>query len=274
MTYQNFDGGNTYDHTDSFFGYAGYIEDRLTWNKGNLDLDGKYRVKINDIDVAYATNVSYTRIRVGGDNFGSGAIVSDKDTTTGYVRLYKDSSATTYFGRDTTGGPIDDFVKGYDQSGALKSTWSPGSLSGRYQWSTVPTAPAIGTPSVNNQSVTVTYTNSTSDGDAAITSYSMQYSSNDGATWSTAVTVTGNTQTFSLEAQTTYKFRVYATNAVGNGAASVSTAVTTTAASRGRVYKDGAWAPSTVARRYDGSAWVNVTVFRKYDGTAWVDLTV
>ena len=274
MVFQNFDGGNTGDHRLSFFGWAGYIEDRLLWNRGNLDLNGKYRVKITDIDVAYATNVSYTRIRVGGDDFGTGAIVSDKNTTTGYVRLYKNSSASTNFERDDQDGSIDGFIKGYDTSGNLKATWDPAALAGRYSWITVPTAPGIGTPSVNNQSVTVTYTNSASDGDADISSYKMQFSTDGGTTWSTAVTVTGNTHTFSLAAQTTYRFRVYATNEVGDGAASVSSAVTTTAASRGRVYKDGAWAPSTVARVYKDGSWQNVTVFRKYNGTTWVDLTV
>jgi hypothetical protein len=273
MTQQNFDGGNSGDNQSAYFGYVGYIEDRVAWNKGNLDLDGKYRVKLTDINVAYATNVSYTRIRVGGDNFGSGAIISDKDTTTAYVRLYKNSTASTYFESDTSGGPIDDFIKGYNNSDTLLSTFSPRSLSGNYEWATVPTAPAIGTPTVNGQLVTVTYTNSSSTGDSAITSYNMQYSSDAGVTWSAAVVVTGNTNTFSLAATTTYTFRVYATNAVGNGAASVSSAVTTTSASRGRVYKDGAWGPSTVARIYKDGSWQNITVFRKYNGTAWVDLT-
>ena len=146
-------------------------------------------------------------------------------------------------------------------------------MAGYYTWTTVASAPGIGTPTVNKQAVTVTYTNSLDNGGDTITSYKMQYSSDNGSTWSTAVTVTGGTNTFNLASDTTYKFRVYAVNGVGNGSASVSTAVTTDPAVRGRVYESGAWRDLTVGKRYNGSAWVELTVFRRYNGTSWQDLT-
>lgn len=274
MTNQSFDGGTSGDTQASNFGWAGYIEDKVVWNKGNLDLDGAYRVKITAISPAYATNVSYTRLRVGGDDFGSGAIVSGKSNTTAYVRLYKNSSTATYFERDTSAGSLDSFIKGYDQSGTLKATWDPGALAGRYSYITVPTAPTFGGITVDGAAVTVPYVDSSSNGGDAISAYNMQYSTDAGVTWSVAEVVTGNTHTFSLLQDTGYTFRVYATNGAGNGAATVSALVTTEAATRGRVYKDGAWVPATVARVYKDGSWQDVTVFRKYNGTTWEDLTV
>jgi hypothetical protein len=276
MTQQELDGGAQGDR-DRSFSAAGYVEDLCVWNKGNLDLDGAYRVKILSIVPEYTTNFFSTRIRVGGEDFGAGAIVSGKNVVEAAVRLYKDSAVpSSQFRVDGTynASQIDRAVRSFDQSGVQLTRYDETALSGYYDWVTVPTAPGIGTPTVNGGSVTVTYTNSSSTGGAGITSYNMQYSSNDGATWSTAVTVTGNTHTFSLLGPITYKFRVYATNEAGNGAASVSTAVTTANTSRGRVYKDGAWVQGTVGRVYKDGSWQNITVFRKYNGTSWVDLTI
>lgn len=276
MTQQAFDGGLSGGETRTF-SYAGYIEDACEWNKGNLDLNGAYRVKIVSIVPQYITNFFSVRLRVGGDDFGAGAIVSGKNVSLASVRLYKDSAVpTSVFEVDPSynTSQIDRAVYSYDQSGVQIERYAETSLSGYYDWVTVPTAPGIGTPTVNGNLVTVTYTNSSSTGGSTITSYNMQYSSNDGTTWSDAVTVTGNTNTFSLIGPVTYKFRVYATNEAGNGAASVSTAVTTTASGRGRVYKDGAWVQGTVARIYKDGSWQNITTFRKYNGTSWVDLTI
>jgi len=275
VTQQAFDGGLTGGSIKTFSA-VGYVEDLCIWNKGNLDLDGAYRVKVLSIVPETATNFFSIRLRVGGDDFGAGAVVVGKDVTQAAVRLYKDSTSTSSFEVDPTysSGQIDRAVRAFDMSGVQITRYDETSLSGYYDWVTVPTAPTIGTPTVNGNLVTVTYTNSSSTGGSAITSYSMQYSSNNGATWSTAVTVTGGTNTFNLAGPITYKFRVYATNEAGNGAASVSTAVTTTASGRGRVYKDGAWAQGTVARVYKDGSWQNITVFRKYNGTSWVDLTI
>lgn len=282
MSTQNFDGGATPDASvASTTADSGvYVEDAVAWNKGNLDLNGQYRVKINSIEPYSASGWSYYRIRVGGNDYASGAIVSNKNTTSATVRLYKTGSGTGTFWRDLSGGPIDSVIRQYTiSSGTNSYTWSSASMAGKYTYTTVATAPAIGTPTVNKQAVTVTYTDSTSDGGATITAYNMQYSSDDGVTWSTAEVVTGNTHTFNLLPNTTYKFRVYATNGVGDGAASVSTAVTTPPAMRGRVYDTvtnpsvPAWRNLTIGKRYDGSAWVELTTFRRYDGTSWIDIT-
>jgi hypothetical protein len=276
MTQQVFDGGPTGGGTRTF-ARAGYVEDDCIWNKGNLDLNGAYRVKILSIVPESATNFFSTRLHVGGEDFGAGAIVSGKNVTIASVRLYKDSAVpTSYFEVDPSynTNQIDRAIYSYDLAGVFIERYEETSLSGYYDWVTVPTAPGIGTPTVNGGSVTVTYSAVGSTGGAGVTSYNMQYSSNDGATWSTPVTVTGNTHTFSLLGPITYKFRVYATNEAGNGAAAVSTAVTTANTSRGRVYKDGAWVQGTVGRVYKDGSWQNITVFRKYNGTSWVDLTI
>lgn len=273
MTTQNFDGGTSGSYTLSSGTANAFVQDRVLWNKGNLDLLGQYRVKIDAIAPASASGWNYYRINVGGVDYASGSSVVNQNTTVAYVRLYN-SSGTATVERDNVGGSLDNFIKEYDQGdGSNTYTWTPAAMAGTYSWSTVATAPGIGTPTVDGQDVTVTYTDSSSNGGATITSYKMQYSSNGGSTWSTAVTVTGNTHTFTaLGDDTTYSFRVYAVNAVGSSAASVSAEVTTDPAVRGRAYVDGAWRDLTIGKRYDGSAWVELTVFRRYDGSAWVDL--
>ena len=273
MATQNFDGGSSGSYTLSSGTSNSYVEDAVAWNKGNLDLAGQYRVKIDSISPANASGWNYYRINVGGTNYAAGATVVNQNTTSAFVRLYNDSG-TAYVDRDNVAGSIDSVIREKNQStGSVTYTWTPAAMAGSYTWSTVATAPGIGTPTVNKQAVTVTYTNSSSNGDSAITGYRMQYSSDNGVTWSTAVTVTGGTHTFNLVEDTTYKFRVYAVNGVGNSAASVSTAVTTDPAVRGRAYIDGAWRDLTIGKRYDGSAWVELTVFRRYDGTSWVDIS-
>jgi hypothetical protein len=83
---------------------------------------------------------------------------------------------------------------------------------------TVPSAPASVTGVRAGRSVTVTVGASSSTGGDPITSYGIQYSNDSGSTWSAAVTADSNLQyTFSnLTTGTTYVFRAYATNDIGN----------------------------------------------------------
>lgn len=92
------------------------------------------------------------------------------------------------------------------------------------------TPSAAGTPTVSsyqNGQVPVSWTAPSFTGGAPLTNYVLQYSSNGGTNWSTwshaagwatSATVTG------LSNGTTYIFRVYAVNAVGQGAASNNSA--------------------------------------------------
>lgn len=83
---------------------------------------------------------------------------------------------------------------------------------------TVPSAPASVSGVRSGRSVTVTVGASSSTGGDPITSYGIQYSNDGGSTWSAAVSADANLQhTFTnLTTGTTYVFRAYATNDIGN----------------------------------------------------------
>ena len=98
---------------------------------------------------------------------------------------------------------------------------------------TTPIAPTNLLASAGNANVSLQWTLPTNDGGAAITDYVIQYSSNNGSTWTTfsdgvstatTATVTG------LVNGTSYVFRVAAVNSVGTGAYSASSAAVTPAA--------------------------------------------
>jgi predicted phage tail protein len=92
---------------------------------------------------------------------------------------------------------------------------------------TLPGAPTAVSASAGNASASVTWTAPSSNGGAAITGYVVQYSSDNGNSWTTAncppigttCNVTG------LTPGVTYAFSVIATNRVGNSAPSTSTTV-------------------------------------------------
>ena len=166
MTQQAFDGGLTGGSIKGFLG-TGYIEDDVIWNRGNLDLNGIYRVKILSIVPETATNFFSTRIRVGGEDFGAGAIVTNKNVGIASIRLYKTSPVPeSQFEVDPTYSScqIDRAVFAYDLNGTQITRYAESALSGYYDWITVPTAPTIGTPTVSGATVTVTYNNSSSTG--------------------------------------------------------------------------------------------------------------
>lgn len=81
---------------------------------------------------------------------------------------------------------------------------------------TVPTAPTIGTAtSASATSVTVTYTASSSNGGSTITSYTA-ISTPGSITGSLATSGSGTITVSGLSTGTSYTFKVYATNAIGN----------------------------------------------------------
>jgi hypothetical protein len=98
---------------------------------------------------------------------------------------------------------------------------------------TTPAAPTNVTGTAGNASVALTWTAPTINGGAAITDYTIQYSSTAGASWTTfsdgtsaatSATVTG------LNNGTSYIFRVAATNTAGTGVYSSSSSARTPAA--------------------------------------------
>ena len=97
---------------------------------------------------------------------------------------------------------------------------------------TVAGAPTGVTATAGNATATVSWTAPTSNGGAAITDYAIEYSSDNGATWSafvhTASTATSATVTGLVNGKT-YVFRIKAVNSVGQSVAASSSAVTPTA---------------------------------------------
>lgn len=134
----------------------------------------------------------------------------------------------------------------------------------------IPGAPATITATRTGRNVTVTAGTSSGSG---VTSYSVQYSSNGGSTWSSAVTMDGSrSYTYSsLTAGQSYIFRAYSTNSIGPSAYATSSTLFVPAG--GRRYDGSTFTPTTTAKRWDGSAWVDITTAKRWTGSAWADLT-
>jgi hypothetical protein len=133
----------------------------------------------------------------------------------------------------------------------------------------VPTAPATITATRTSRDVAVTAGNSTGTG---ITGYWVQYSTDSGTSWSTAVAMTSQAYTYtSLTPGLTYLFRVYAANSIGNSAYTTSSGVFVPAG--GKRWDGSAWIYATTGKRWDGSAWVDLTTAKRWNGSSWVDLS-
>ena len=114
--------------------------------------------------------------------------------------------------------------------------WAQGCLSGAVTTQATtfkpsrPAAPTVSTTSLT--SATVLFSAPSSDGGSTITSYSIQYSSDDWATFATATSslssATNPYQVTGLLSSTVYKFRVIATNSVGSSNPSESSSPSTT----------------------------------------------
>lgn len=133
----------------------------------------------------------------------------------------------------------------------------------------IPSAPASISATRDGRTVTVIAGTASGSG---VTSYSVQYSSNGGSSWSSAVAMSSQSYTYTtLTAGQTYLFRVYATNSIGNSASTTSDEVFVPAG--GKRWTGSAWTASTIGRRWTGSAWVDLTTAKRWNGSAWTDLT-
>lgn len=136
----------------------------------------------------------------------------------------------------------------------------------------VPTAPSSISLTRTARNVTVTVGASAGNGGSAITGYFVQYSTDGGATWSTAEALSGGSYTYmNLAPALTYRFRAYAVNATGSSAFATSSDLFVPAG--GRRFTGSAFESTTTARRWNGSAWVDLSIARRWNGSGWVDLS-
>jgi hypothetical protein len=97
----------------------------------------------------------------------------------------------------------------------------------------VPDAPSGVTVTAGDAQATVSWSAPADEGGSSVSSYSVQYSSDNGTTWDSATMCSGtamNCTVTGLTSGTSYLFEVAATNAVGTGAFSASSAAVTPAA--------------------------------------------
>ena len=136
----------------------------------------------------------------------------------------------------------------------------------------IPTPPAAISANRTARNVTVTISGSPSNGGAAITSYTVQYSTDGGSTWTGTQDITSGSYTYTnLTSALTYTIRAYATNATGNSSPVMSAPIFVPAG--GRRFDGTSWVSTTVAKRYDGTSWVDLTIAKRFNGTSWVDLS-
>lgn len=135
----------------------------------------------------------------------------------------------------------------------------------------VPTAPQAINATRTARNIAINITGSASNSGSTITGYKVAY--NDGTGWSTAVSMSGTTYTYTnLPAAKTYTFRVYAQNAIGTSAYT-TTATGIYVAAGGKRWDGSTFASTTTAKRWDGSAWVDITTAKRWTGSAWTDLS-
>lgn len=271
---QQFFGGSATTTLNPFFEDNGaYAQGRLTVASGNLNLAGSRPVRVVSVVPTDATGTYVAGIVFGGTLYVAGNTIANCAGGTGASRITKTGGTVVRFKRKTqTGGDLTRFNA--DGTVGNAEVWAGSDMVGYYTYFTVPTAPAaISITSQVGTTVNLSYSNSVSNGGSSITSYSAQYSSDGGTTWSSpAQTVSGGTFSFTnLTPGSTYTFRVYANNAAGSSAARVSTS--TLIAAYGTLYRAGSFQPITTGRLYRNGAWRNITTAKVYRGGEWQNIT-
>lgn len=244
---------NNYVYTDGF-----------AFPTGNPDLNGNYVVELNSVSAAYATGASGIIARIlrngvessgGGTRYAGGGV---------FRFLIRYTSGTLFFGRNTALGSV-------TRDAADGGSWN-GPLVGSLTWSTSATAPRDLSVTRSGRDLRVRYIAPSSNGGATVTSYGLQYSTNGGSSWSSAVSDLNGDYTFTnMVPGRSYIIRVYAINAVGAGRAAVSGSVFVPAG--GKRHTGSGWVNTTIARRHTGSGWTDLTIAKRHNGSTWVDLS-
>lgn len=151
------------------------------------------------------SNYEYALSTNSGSSYGAWTPLSPVDTSSPII-IGELTNGQEYYVKLRAANPLG----GGQQSDPLSTNTTP---------YTVPGKPSITGLTPGNGQVEVTYSAPASNGGRPITNYYIQYSSNNGSTWSSPIDsgsdlshpVTG------LSNGTNYVFRVYATNIAGNG---------------------------------------------------------
>jgi hypothetical protein len=147
----------------------------------------------------------------------------------------------------------------------------------------VPNAPGIDDITRVGRNVTVPVQTSSANGGTAITSYTVQYSANDGETWNVnndAQTISGavgaNVTFSNLAPALTYRFRALATNSIGNSGWTTTASFFLPAGGKRYNTATSQFVATNTAKRYDGatSQWKDINTAKRYSSatSSWVDL--
>lgn len=265
-----FPGGAGPTSFTAFFESNGDIAQQvLTIPAGNLNLAGSRPIRIVSISPAGFSGTANIRLRFSSTDYAAGGTIPNCAGGSGAIRLYKTGGTRVDFDRDNNG--TSGAAQRLSSTGVVEFTWN-GRMAGSWSWYTVPSAPAsIAITSQVGTTVNLSYGNSTSNGGEAIDSYSAEYRENGGA-WAGKKTVSGGTFSFtSLNPGSEYEFRVYATNAAGDSAATVSGSTLVTA--YGQLYRGGQFRNITTGQLYRNGTWRNLTVAKVYRDGQWRDFT-
>ncbi len=195
-------------------------------------------------------------------------------------------SATSY--TDTgldRGASYSYYIVAINNVGSNNSTLHSRSATTSATASGVPAAPT-GAVSINKvgRNVTVSCQESPTGYNNIIAGYKVQYSTDNGDTWSAPQSMTSRSyQYILLPPALTYIFRCYAINIIGNGDTLSSTPVFVSAGGR-RKLPAGDFEPTQTAKRYDstrpeGQRWVDLNTAKRYSSAAnngaggWIDLS-
>ena len=206
------------------------------------------------------TGSSVTATTTGSTFYGSGGYYSwNYNLDGGSWSTPSGSSSSITFDAGSSTATINVRVYAQDSEGGSAASGT----------ATIAGAPASISTTRTGRNVTVVAGNSTGTG---IDNYYVQYSTDSGSTWSTAVAMTSQSYTYNaLTPAFTYIFRVYSHNSIGNSTYTTASGLFVPAG--GSRWNGTAWSPTSIAKRWNGSAWVDITIAKRWNGSAWVDLS-
>ncbi|CAB4148796.1 Fibronectin type III [uncultured Caudovirales phage] len=194
------------------------------WNTSNALIG-----KTANFTEAAASSASST----GNKTLTTVPLINRSTTSTVRMGFWVSGMGQVYYSADETGQTTDVLVDKVSSTsittfvsdGTLKSN---ASLVGTYDYYTLPTAPASISATPGQSQVSLTWTPPSSDGGAAVTSYTLQRATNSGFTGATTTTgLTGYGTTVTGLANGTYYFRIAAVNDVATAASTTSAYVAT-----------------------------------------------